>query len=753
VFSRAPEAQERTPPQKIFIHAQDILTLILLRHANLKIPLSSPMPIQQHNPKEKVVIEPSIDRTASLLQQGLAYHQNGLLAQAEGIYEEILKIDPTNADALHLRGIVAYQTQNHQYAVDLIRKAIELYPHNAAFFFNLGLALNELNQVREAASSYDKAIDINPDFTDAYYNRGVISEKLNQLEAALTSYDKVIDIKPDHASGYLSRGLVLHKLKQIEAAIASYDKAIAIKPDFADAYLSRGNALQELKRHEEAVASFDKAIDINPDFAEAYYNQGNALRELKQFEAASACYENALSLNPDGEFMLGMQLHTRMMLCDWTGFTENLTNYETDIANLKKVTLPFAALGLLDSPELHRLTSRIYVETKYPEHEPPAKRRGIAGSGKIRVGYYSADFYNHATAYLIAELFEVHNAEKFELFGFSFGPDIQDQMRKRLSSGLDKFMEVRDKSDREIAQLSRDLGIDIAIDLKGFTTDSRPGIFAERCAPVQVNYLGYPGTMAAEYMDYIIADTTVIPRDRQDDFTEKVVYLPHCYQVNDSRRQISSRVFTKQELGLPESGFIFCCFNNNYKILPATFDGWMRILKAVEGSVLWLLEDNSTAGRNLRKEAESRGIDSNRLVFAKRMPLDEHLARHRLAELFIDTLPCNAHTTASDALWAGLPVLTCMGKSFHSRVAASLLCAIELPELITHTQEEYEAKAVELATDPGKLAQLKLKLENNRLTAPLFNTRLFAKHIESAYETMFARNQSGLAPESIEVAD
>ena len=302
-----------------------------------------------------------------------------------------------------------------------------------------------------------------------------------------------------------------------------------------------------------------------------------------------------------------------------------------------------------------------------------------------------------------------------------------------------------------MARLARELGIDIAIDLNGYTDDARTGIFAERCAPIQVNYLGYPGTMGADYMDYVVADRMVIPEDRQSDFTEKVVYLPHSYQVNDAHRKISARVFSKQELGLPESGFVFCCFNQAYKILPATFDGWMRILKAVEGSVLWLLDDNPTATRNLRQEAQTRGVDGRRLVFARRMPLDEHLARHRLADLFIDTLPYNAHTTASDALWAGLPVLTCMGKSFASRVAASLLNAMDLPELMTQTQEAFEARAVELAKDPSMLSDIKSRLAQNRLTKPLFDARLFARHIESAYEAMDHRDASGLPPAPLKI--
>jgi predicted O-linked N-acetylglucosamine transferase (SPINDLY family) len=349
----------------------------------------------------------------------------------------------------------------------------------------------------------------------------------------------------------------------------------------------------------------------------------------------------------------------------------------------------------------------------------------------------------------MAELFELHDKNQFELVGFSFGPTAKDEMRKRLKNSFDQFIDVSAKSDMEIAQLSRSLNIDIAVDLKGFTQDSRAGIFANRTAPIQVSYLGYPGTMGADYMDYIIADKTIIPVESQSCYSEKVVYLPNSYQANDRKRLISERQFTRQELGLPESGFVFCCFNNSYKILPATFDGWMRILKSVDGSVLFLYSENDWAEKNLKKEALTRGVDCTRLVFAGRMPLSEHLARHRQADLFLDTLPYNAHTTTSDALWTGLPVLTLMGRSFASRVAASLLNAIGLSELITNTQEDYEALAIELAMNPKKLADIKLKLVSNRLTTHLFNTPLFTKNIEAAYIKMMERYLANLQPDHI----
>jgi predicted O-linked N-acetylglucosamine transferase (SPINDLY family) len=382
---------------------------------------------------------------------------------------------------------------------------------------------------------------------------------------------------------------------------------------------------------------------------------------------------------------------------------------------------------------------------EFPQNDSLGPIKKTAPKPKIRLGYYSADFYNHATCILMAELFEKHDRSKFELFAFSFGPDIKDHMRTRVEAAFDQFIDVSTMSDKEIAEFSRMLGIDIAIDLKGSTKDHRFGIFSYRAAPVQVSYLGYPGTMGAEYIDYLIADKTLIPEESQKFYTEKIAYMPHSYQVNDRSRVISDSVFTKQEVGLPEEGFVFACFNSNYKITPDVFDVWVRILKSVEGSVLWLFEDNETAATNLRKEAQKRGLAPERLVFAPKMEISEHLARHKLADLFIDTLPCNAHTTASDALWAGLPVLTCMGESFASRVAASLLNAIEMPELITSSLTEYEELAVALGKDPQRIQALKQKLERNKLTTPLFDSSLFTSSFEDVLKQLFSKNITNIS--------
>ena len=675
----------------------------------------SQIPNRAQQPKKQLI---QLDQElVKIFQQGLSSHQHGQLAQAKAAYEQVLLKQPKHFDALHLLGVIATQTKNPQLAVDLIGKAIEINPSFALAYSNHGNALQELKRLDDALTSYDKAIAIKPDYADAFYNRGNALQELNLLEDALTCYDKAIALKPDHAGALYNHGNALKELKRLDDALMSYDKGIALKPDYADALYNRGNALKELKRLDDALVSYDAAIALKPDY----------------------------------KFLLGIRLNTQMHLCDWSDLQNQLEELEAFISEELMVSHPFPVIGLVDKPGLQLKASTIFVNEKHPAHGVLDMIKSRSVGGKIRIGYYSADFYSHATSVLMAELFEEHDTRAFELYGFSFGPDTQDEMRSRIASGFDYFFDVTRKSDREVALMSRDLGIDIAVDLKGFTENCRVGIFAEQCAPIQVNYLGYPGTLAAPYFDYIVADKTLIPQESQQYYTEKVIYLPHSYQVNDSKRKISQKLFTRHEVGLPESGFVFCCFNMNYKILPATFDVWMRILKAVNGSVLWLLQDNPTATNNLRKEAERRGVDPTRLVFAPRMNLEEHLARHRLADLFIDTMPCNAHTTASDALWAGLPILTQIGQSFAARVAASLLNTMDLSELVTKTSEEYESKAVDLANNPLKLAQIKKKLEQNRRTSPLFNGQLFARHIEAAYEEIHLRHLSGKKPDHVYV--
>lgn len=688
---------------------------------------------------------------ASLLQSALSFHQQGRLAEADALYQKILRFQPGHFDALQLLATSAGQQKKFSEAVELFKLALSINPVHSASLNNLGNALQELKRYEEALLSYDRAIAVNPDNADTYYNQGVVLQALKRNEEAVLSYERALALKPGYALAQNNLAFALLELKRYKESLASYDKAISLNPNFPEPYYNRGNALLALSRYQEAAISYDRAVVLKPDYAEAYCNRGNALLELRRYEEALLSYDKTYEIRPDFNFILGKCQHIRMKICDWRKFDHHVHELAKKIELHEKVSGPFPFLSLKDSLFLQKKAAEIYVQAKHPFTEDLPKIPKRDRHEKIRIGYFSADFHDHPMMHLMAGLFEKHDRTRFELIAFSFGPDTKGEMRKRAEAAFDRFIDVRMQSDKDIAKLSRDLNVDIAIDRKGYTKDCRTGIFAFRAAPVQVNYLAYPGTLGAEYIDYIIADRTLIPESSRQYYSEKIVFLPDCYQANDENRLIADKVFTRKESGLPETGFVFCCFNNNHKIIPATFDGWMRILRQIEGSVLWLFESNQTAAENLRRAAVDRGVDSNRLVFAHRLPNPEHLARHRSADLFLDTLPYNAHTTTSDALWAGLPVLTCIGESFASRVAASLLNAIQLPELITSTQEEYEALAVELATNPDKLAAIRRKLEKNRLTTPLFDTGRFTRHIEQAYTAMYERYQADLPPDHIEI--
>jgi len=505
---------------------------------------------------------------------------------------------------------------------------------------------------------------INPDFEQAkaHFLAGLEQLELGHYAQSEVEFKRSLQILPDRESTLTNLCAVLIKLEKFDEAETLIAHALEKFKDNSELVLNKGLLAYQKNLLDQALAHYERAIELNPDSSEAYNNRGLALEVLKRWEEALASYERAIEIQPDYDFLLGTLVYIRRQLCDWKTRADSNAELATKLQAQEKVSHPFPILGIFDSPQLQRTAAQLWGEAQYPEQSALGPIAKTSREGKIKLGYYSADFHNHATAYLMAELFESHDRNQFELFAFSFGPDKKDEMRQRVASAFDHFIDVRAQSDQAAAQLSRDLGIDIAVDLKGYTQHERAGLFSHRCAPIQVNYLGYPGTMGMPYMDYLIADKIVIPPESRAHYTEKIAYLPHSYQVNDAQRKIADRVFSRQELGLPENAFVFCCFNNNYKITPQTFDSWMRLLKAVPESVLWLFEENPTAATNLRREAHARGVEASRLVFAKRMPLPEHLARHQAADLFLDTLPYNAHTTASDALWAGLPVLTLIGE-------------------------------------------------------------------------------------------
>lgn len=624
-------------------------------------------------------------------------------------------------------------------------------PKPPTALFQEAFRLHQSGRLLEAAQGYQAVLAESPKHFDALQLLGAIALQNKQFVEALAWLDEAIAIEPNNPVAHCNRGVGLQHLQRYPEALASYSLAIQHNPDYFEAHRNKGDCLRISGYFEDAVQSYRRAVVIRSKDVATHFILGEVLRELKQYEAALASLHRAFALEPHFPFLRGSRMHTRAYLCDWHDFDAELNVLKDWIGRGEPVISSFALLALTDSPQLQQQAANTLVRKNYPARSDLGAIPQRPNPRRIRLGYFSADFHNHATTYLMAELFEQHDRSKFELIAFSFGPVIADRMRQRICSAFDRFIDIREHSDRETAELSRALCIDIAVDLKGHTADNRLGIFAYRAAPIQVSYLGYPGTLGADYIDYVIADPTVIPEASRTYFTEKVAYLPHCYQVNDRKREIADTQFTRAGSGLPPTGFVYCCFNSNYKITPRTLDSWIRILHRVKGSVLWLLEDSQITTQNLRKEVEKRGIDSQRLLFARRVPLPEHLARHRLADLFLDTLPYNAHTTASDALWSGLPVVTCLGESFASRVAASLLNSIGLPELITHTSEAFESLAVELALNPARLEVIRSRLANNRLTTPLFDSQLFARHVEDAYLQMVQRQHAGMPPDHLTV--
>ena len=614
------------------------------------------------------------------------------------------------------------------------------------------LALHQQGQLAQAEAVYKAVLERTPDHFWALHMLGVMEAQRQNYDAAVRLIGRALKADANSAMAHSNLGNALNALKRHAEAIASYDRALAIKPDFADALNNRGVALHGLKRHEEALASYDRALALRPDYADAWNNRGNALVSLQRHEEAVAAFERLSALEPAREDVRGKLLHARMQCCRWDAFDALSARVAADVrAGVRSIT-PFEFLAVCDAPDDQLRAARICVRDQFPPAPSPLWQGERYRHDRIRLAYLSADFREHAVAHLIVGLFERHDRNRFETIALSFGPDRAGEMRARIAAAVERFVDVADKSDREAAAMLRAMEVDIAVDLMGFTSGARTGILARRPAPIQVNYLGYPGTMGADYIDYILADRWVVPAGHERHYAENIVRLPDSYQANDAQRRIAARTPPRTELGLPETGFVFCSFNNSYKITPALFDLWMRLLQRVEGSVLWLLEGSAAAVRNLRHEAAKRGVAPERLVFAARTALDHHLARHRRADLFLDTLPYNAHTTASDALWAGLPVVTCLGASFAGRVAASLLDAVGLAPLITHSLADYEALALALANDPDRLAALKSHLARAPAALPLFDTDRFRRHIESAFETMWARHHRGEPPEPFVVA-
>ena len=688
---------------------------------------------------------------APYVNLGLAFKGLDKLPEAIASYDKAIQLSPTFVEAHINRGVALAAAGRLSEAVSDCDQAIALSPGFAQAHFVRAGAMAGLNRADEALGAFDKALAIEPQYHEAILGRGRVLLAQGRAGDAVADFDKVIALRPGLAEAHSNRGVALMELKRTEEALASFDKAIACDPASAEAHYNLGKALEDINRLDQALFEYDQVIELKPDHADAHSNRSLILFRLKRYEQAIEGYEQMMRVCPDYKFGVGASRFARMTVCDWSGFDADVKEIQDGIRAGVNICMPFVYLALGDSPELQKLVAQDYrrAELAAIDSLGPIPRK--AQSGKVRIAYYSADFREHPVSHLMVGAFEAHDRSKFELFAFAFGPGVRDAMRTRVSAAFDRFIDVTDMSDRDVAEQSRALGIDIAINLGGFTEYERTGIFAHRCAPVQANYLGYSGTMGVDYMDYIFVDQTLVPTDMRPQYVEKVACLPDSYLVYGSPPAGRAVAPARATLGLPDAAFVFCCFNNSYKILPAVFASWMRILHSVPNSVLWLSEANSSMADNLRKEAQAHGVDEARLVFAGRAPREVYLANFSQADLFLDTAPHNACTTAADALWAGLPVLTRMGQTFVARMAASLLTTAGLPELITCTVEDYEARAIELATHPVQLAALKARLQGGHATNPLFDIPRFTRHLESAYQTMHDRSLSGLAPASFEV--
>jgi protein O-GlcNAc transferase len=672
-----------------------------------------------------------------LSNYGNVLRAQGRFDEALASYDSALSVKPDYVATWNKRALVLRDLGRLDEALESAGKALALQPQYVEALNTEGILLADLGRMDEALAKYDRALVLAPNFPDTLNNRALALKALKRPEEALANIDLALMAHNMFAEGWNNRGIILADLKRMSEAIQSHDQALALRPDYAEAYNNRAAALFSLKRFSESLGDCDRALALRERFADALYNRGNALSELNRLQEALSSYEGALAIDPSHPNALSGLANAAMTIGDWTRTARLAEELKADVLQGKSRIQPFVLMGYHDDNELQLRCCENYVRQAGPGKVASLWRGERYSHDKIRLAYLSADFHEHVTATLLVEMFERHDRDRFEITAVSFGPDDNSAMRLRLVKAFDRFHDARQQSDREVAGLLRQWETDIAVDLGGYTSGARPWVLAHRPAPVQVKYMGYPGTSGSGFIDYIIADDVVVPQDQHRFFSEKIAAMPDTLWVTDIKRAVGE-VPTRSEAGLPAHGFVFCCFNHNWKITPPIFDIWMRLLQKIEGSVLWLLQGNASIRGNLCKEAAARGVAEDRLVFAGRTTPDKHLARQHLADLFLDTLPYNAHTTASDALWMGLPLITLPGRSFPARVAASILKAADLPELIVQDLAGYEALALKLARDPGVLAAIRDKLMASRDSLPLFDTPRFTRHLEAAYAAMLA---------------
>jgi predicted O-linked N-acetylglucosamine transferase (SPINDLY family) len=677
---------------------------------------------------------------------GSVFKKQGDLEQAQSYYRQALALDPGCVDAYNNLSSLFHDRGDLDEAEACYRKALALTPDNADIHNNLGTLFQARDDLDRAAACFRKALSLNPECVDAHNNLGVVLKKQGRLNEAVACYRSALALRQDLPEIYNNFGNVLKDQGKLESAEDCFRKALALKPDDADTHNNLGALLQDRLNLDDAASCYRKALALRPDFSLAHNNLGVIYQEQNKLKDALACYRQAVKFDPGFHMARANLLHVKQHVCDWDDFAALCEEVRRSVRELPpsagNLIPPFSFLAIPGStPEEQKLCARNWAQSKTGHLTALREEMGFAfkrePGQKLHIGYFSADFRNHAVAHLMAEIFELHDRKRFRISAYSFGPDDGSAMRKRLEKSFDQFVDIWDVTHENAARKIYDDRVDILVNLTGYTKYARNAIVALHPAPLQVNYLGYPGTMGAGFMDHLIADRFIIPPERQKHYAEKVACLPDCYLPRDSScRRLAAP--SRKECGLPEEGFVFCSFNVSYKITPDIFDIWCRLLKAVPGSVLWLPSSNPDAESNLSREAKIRGVDPARIIRASRLnSTDEHLARIQCADLFLDTTPYNAHTTCSDALWMGLPLVTCVGETFPSRVAGSLLTAIGAPELITYSLEDYYALALELATDKNRYRDIRNKITANRESAPMFDSKKFTRDLESIYLQMW----------------
>ncbi|MDB2466823.1 tetratricopeptide repeat protein [Planktomarina temperata] len=676
--------------------------------------------------------------------------KKGDLEEAKRIYQDILVKFPKNKQAGDgLKGLTGKTVGRASKVQSAPKKELQLL-----------INLHSQGRLKQALQQTETLVQKFPYSAELFNIQGVVFEALGQLDQSIEAYNKALVIKSNYAAAYLNMGNSLRKKRQLEEAVQAYEKALRIRPKFGLAHFNMGITFHEQGRHQEAILAYNEALTITPNDAEIYYSIGISLQEQGEIPKAIEAYTKALAIKPEYDYVRSKKLHQQAHICDWDGIKKDRHLLPT-LGTSDSFVSPFSLLALEDSSEHHFLRSKRYMRANHQTvYQQPRGRDGLINnssklgdqyktsskSNRIKVGYFSPIFHQNPVSILSARVFELHNIEKFEIFIFCYGKILNDQYTDRLKSTGANIIDVSEMCDISIANLAKATGIDIAIDFNGFMKGQRIGILAHRPAPVQINYLAYPGTTGADFIDYIIADDIIIPASEQRHYSEKIICLPDCYMPQDNTRKISQKKMTRPDCGLPKNGFIFCCFNNSSKVSSHEFDIWMRLLAKVDDSVLWLLKTNQWAEESLKEEARKRFIEPSRLVFAQKLPVEEHLRRLQLADLYLDTFNFNAHTAASDALWACVPLITKTGNSFSARVASSLLSSIELPELITTTPEEYEALALTLATDSDKYDDIRKKLNEKKKSAPLFDSQLYTENLEKAYTQAYQRCHGNLPP-------